>query len=264
LPEMNWVFVLNIIAVAAFFLPIAALLFTRLAFHKTFPLLLLYFIIAFIDNLLAGNFVVVSPELKKYIGITNNILDGPLVLGFMPYLCYTLRQKQLLKKMWLGIIGLTVVTVAITGFGVNAIRIVLGPSILLTIFFNYKFFIHYIRTTIRNPHAATGKALISASLLFAYGAYLFIYILYYVMRSKNLEDAYMIYFLSSIFSAALISIGVLYEAKRYKRIKEVQVMRRELAILYEGEKNNPGKKRIRSLDELFDFDPSKVIPGFRN
>jgi len=261
---MNWVLIMNIVASVALLAPIIGIIAKRLSFHKTFPLLLLYYILTFIYSLMTSDFIPVNDQVKYYFGITNNILDGPLILGFLMYLSFSLKQKKILKTVWYGIIAFTIITIIITGYNLNTIRIVLGPSILFTFIFSIIFFTYYTKIILHKSSAGVGKTLISASLIFGYGTYAVIYVLYYVLRSKNVEDAFLTYFLASIFSAGFLSVGVYYEAKRLKRIKDVQQMRKELAALYAEEKNIPPRKKTQTLDDLFGFDPSEMIPGFRN
>lgn len=261
---MNWVLIMNILASIALLTPIVAIIAARLSFYKTFPLLLVYYALTFIYSLMTGDFIPVDNKTKYYFGIANNVLDGPLMLGFITYLCFSLKQKRLLKIIWAVIVVFTIVTIFITGYNLNAIRIVLGPAILFVFIYGLIFFAYYTKIILHKSSAGVGKTLISASLIFAYGTFAVIYVLYYVFRSNNIEDAFLIYFLASIFSAGFLSVGVFYEARRMKRMNEVRQARKELALLYEEEKNNPDKRKTTSLDDLFGFDPSKVIPGFRN
>ena len=261
---MNWVLIMNIVASVALLAPIVAIIANRLSFHKTFPLLLLYYILTFVYSLMTGDFITVSDQAKYYFGITNNVLDGPLMLGFLTYLSFSLKQKRILKFIWFGMIVFTILTILFTGYNITTIHIVLGPAIVFAFIFCIIFFAYYTRIILHKSSAGVGKVLISASLIFAYGTYSVIYLLYYILRSKNVEDAFIIYFLASIFSAGLLSVGIFYEARRMKRIKEVVRMRKEMALLYEEEKNNPNKRKAKSLDDLFGFDPSEMIPGFRN
>ena len=261
---MNWVLIMNIAASIALLAPIVTIIATRLSFYKTFPLLLLYYILTFVYSLMTAGFIPANNQLMYYFGITNNVLDGPLMLGFLIYLSFSLKQKKVLKILLCVVIAFTVITIFFTGYNLNTIRIVLGPSILFTFIFSLIFFAYYTKIVLHKLSAGAGKTLISASMIFGYGTYAVIYVLYYVLRSKNVEDAFLIYFLASIFSAGFLSVGVFYEAKRMKRIEEVKRMRKEMALLYAEEKNKPPRKKNQSLDDLFGFDPSEMIPGFRN
>jgi Flp pilus assembly protein TadB len=101
-------------------------------------------------------------------------------------------------------------------------------------------------------------------LIFCYTIYGIIYLLFYVFKIKDLEETFLFYFLTTIFAAAGMAVGVFYEAKKIRRIKEIKQVRKELAVLYAEENRDPNKRRTRVPDEIFGFDPSQVIPGFRN
>lgn len=256
---------MNIIAVVALFLPIAVIIIFRLSFHRTFPVLLFYYAFAFFFNMIIlGYFKDIPNHIKSYIGVTNNLLDGPLVLAFLTYLSYTKKQRQLIWRLITGLLILSVIAVFIEGYNDDASRIVLGPSVIFILFFSVKFFNHFTKLIIRKPNAA-GKTIMSASMIFCYTIYGVIYLFFYVFKIKNIEETFLFYFLATIFAAGGMAVGIFYEAKKIKRIREIKLVRKELAILYAEEHNSPNKKgRSRVPDELFGFDPSQVIPGFRN
>jgi hypothetical protein len=261
---MNWVHTMNVIAVIALFLPVAAIIILRLSLYRTFPILFFYYAFAFFFNLLSlGYFSTIPDDIKNNLAVTNNLLDGPLVLSFFIYLCYTKKQKQLIWKLVAGLLILSVFAVFIEGFNNDGARIVLGPSVAFILFFSFKFFNHYTKLIIRKPNV-TGKTIMAAAFIFCYCIYAIIYLLFYVLKIKAVEDTLLIYFLATIFAAGAMAVGIFHEGKKIRRIREVQVMRKELATLYAEESSSPGKRKNRVPDELFGFDPSQVIPGFRN
>jgi hypothetical protein len=260
---MNWVHTMNVIAVIALFLPVVAIIVLRLSLYRTFPILFFYYAFAFFFNLLSlGYFNNIPADIKSNLAVANNILDGPLVLSFFTYLAYTKKQKELIWKIVAGLLILAFAGVLIEGYNDDGARIVLGPSVAVILFFSFKFFNHYAKLIIRKPNV-TGKTIMSAAFIFCYCIYAIIYLLFYVLKIKAVEDTLLIYFLATIFAAGAMAVGVFYEGKKVKRIKEVQIMRKEMATLYAEEGRTPGK-RNRVPDELFGFDPSQVIPGFRN
>lgn len=260
---MNWVHTMNIIATVALFLPVAAILILRLSLYRTFPVLLFYYAFAFFYNLLLlGYFNGIPNHIKSDIAVTNNLLDGPLVLSFFTYLCYTKKQKQLIRKLVGFLLVLCVLGVVLEGYTDDGARIALGPSVAFILYFSFKFFNHYTKLIIRKPNV-TGKTIMAAAFIFCYCIYAIIYILFYVLKIKAVEETFLVYFLATIFAAGAMATGIFIEGKKVRRIREVQVMRKEMAALYAEEGRTPGK-RSRVPDELFGFDPSQVIPGFRN
>ena len=81
---------------------------------------------------------------------------------------------------------------------------------------------------------ASGKAIISAALLFAYGCFFLIYLMYYVVRTPHVADTYLVYYLTSIFSSLLLAAGILIERKRVQKLNELIVTRKELSAIYKN------------------------------
>jgi hypothetical protein len=71
-----------------------------------------------------------------------------------------------------------------------------------------------------------------SSLLFAYGCYSLIYIMYYVIRTKDVSDVFVMYFIVTTLSALILSVGMVVESKRIKKLKELKLVRKELNMLY--------------------------------
>jgi hypothetical protein len=123
----------------------------------------------------------------------------------------------------------------------------MGPGILLVMVLCVGFFVRQIKIAI-TMHKASGKAIITASLLFGYGCYSIIYIMYYIMESKDVENTFLVYFFVSTFSSLLMTIGIYVEHKRVRKLSELKLVRKELSALYGEEKTAP----LRPAG--FDFD----------
>lgn len=261
---MNLTYFLNLLTTIALLVPITIILFSRLLTKKTFAFLMIYYLSTFLFNLMILEFVNVSPQVISISAIINNLLDGPLMLCFMILLGYNSREKKTIKGLVAALLIYNVTVLSITGFTNTTIRISLGPSLLICLVLSIRYFIHYSKINLRRVGSDNGKTLISGALAASYSAYMFVYLIYYVFQTYPIIDAYIIYCLLTIFSASCMSVGLYRTVLRWRKIEEVQVMRKELAVLYEVEKNNPNRKKAKSLDDLFGFDPSEVIPGFRN
>jgi hypothetical protein len=261
---MNLIYLLNLLTTIALIVPITIILFTRLLTKKTFAFLMCYYLSTFIFNLMVIEFVKMSPQVISISGVINNLLDGPLMLCFMILLGYNSREKKTIKTLVAVLLVYDLAVLSITGFTNTTVRISLGPSLLICLVLSIRYFIYYSRINLRRTGSDNGKTLISGALAVSYSAYMFIYLIYYVFQTSPAIDAQIIYCLLTIFSVGCMSVGLYKKILRWRKIEEVQVMRKELASLYEGEKDNPNRKRARSLDDLFGFDPSEVIPGFRN
>jgi drug/metabolite transporter (DMT)-like permease len=206
-----------------------------------------------------------TPVLINNSAIINNLLDGPLMLAFMLVLVPKQREKRMVIGLILCLLIYNTTVFAVTGFTNTTIQICLGPSLLICLILSVRYFLYYTKTNLRRPGSnVNGRSLISGALVAMYAAYIFVFLIYYVLRTNPIVDAYIIYCLLTIFAVGCMSVGLYREILRMRKIEEVQTTRKELAILYEEEKDNPNRKRTRSLDDLFGFDPSEMIPGFRN
>jgi hypothetical protein len=228
---MNWYDVVGLISSIALFVPIIIILLLRLAWYKSFPALLIYYLLVSCQTFLALNFMNASKSFIQMYGITNNFLDAPLMLTFMTYFSKTASSRKKMKIVIGVLIVFEAVTIAIYGYSKQAVPIVLGPGVLSVFIFSALFFFHQAKITIVYQKAA-GKALMTASLLFAYSGYLFIYIVYYLLKTPHKADAFLIYYCVTTFSSLIFSAGLFYERKRVKHLTELKIVRQELKIIY--------------------------------
>lgn len=239
---MTWYTVVGMIATIALLLPIIFIIILRLAWYKSFPALLAYYIIVFGYNFLSLDYLKADNRFLYYYGVLCNFLDAPLMLSFMTYFSQTAGFRKRLELIVPAFVVFELTVIILNGFNIQSAVISLGPGLLLILILSLIFFIHQAKITITHQKAA-GKAFIVASLLFAYGGYSFVYIVYYIMNTSYKMDAYIVYFLISIFSSLLLSAGIYFERKRVKQLAEVQVARKELKVIYGGQQNNKAVPR---------------------
>ena len=248
---MSWNSVMGFIASVALFLPIFFILLYRLGGYRTFPALLCYYVIVFAYNLLTEGYISSNKYTIYYWNICNNLLDAPLVLLFLTYFC---PSPGFAKNMRIGICALVafeIIIVLLKGFTVSAITIIMGPGLLTVLFFSVYFFIRQTKITIKHQKG-TGKAMIAASLLFAYGCYTIIYLMYYVFKTPYIADTFLVYFLVATFSSVLMCAGIAIERKRVKKLNELIQTRKELSDIY---KDSPSTGTLRTAVLDFDKDP---------
>jgi hypothetical protein len=247
---MTWNTVMGVISLIALFLPISILLVLRLAPFRTFPALLFYYIIVFSYNLLALGYVNVNPGMINYWNLCNNLLDAPLMLLFLTYFSTSPGFTKRMRLVILLFMLFEVIILSIVGFNTKAITIILGPGLLVVFGFSLHFFIRQTKITIMHQKG-TGKAIIAASVLFAYGCYGIIYMMYYVFKTPHVADTFLVYFLVVTFSSLLMSAGLLIERKRVQKLNELKITRKELSSIYK-ESSTPSPLRTAMLD--FDKD----------
>jgi hypothetical protein len=209
---MTWNSVMGLISTFALFLPIFFILALRLGGYKSFPALLIYYISVFVYNLFTEGYIKAPANFIHYWGLSNNLLDAPLMLSFLTYYStspvFTRRIKITLGAFLLFELGVLLAE----GLNVNAITIIMGPGLLLVFGLCLSLFIRQTKITIMH-RKATGKAFIAAALLFAYGCYTLIYLMYYVFRTPHVDDTFLVYFLVVTFSSLLMCTGVINEKK---------------------------------------------------
>ena len=228
---MTWFEVMGIISTSALFLPIIIIFALRLAWYKSFPALLVYYAIVFSQNLFSLGYFAISKQFVYNYGVLNNLLDAPLMLTFMTYFSKTVSFKKKMKFIIPGFLLFEIIVIAVNGFNLNSMVVVSGPGLLLVLYFSVVFFIHQVKITIVHQKAA-GKALIASALLFAYGGYSFIYVVYFLLKTPYIKDTLIVYYLISIFSSLIISAGIIIEKKRVRQLAELQTARKELKIVY--------------------------------
>lgn len=249
---MTWSSTLGLISSVALFLPVLFILVFKLGGYKTFPALMIYYLTVFSYNLLQLKYINPGDDVTRYWGIANNLLDAPLMLSFLTYFSASalLRQRM---KMVIGLFILFEIAILITmGLNVESITVIMGPGLALVIGFCIHFFVRQSKFTLMNGKGM-GKAIIAASLVFAYGCYIFIYLIYYVFKSKYVEHTFLIYFLVTTFSSLLLCAGIVIERKRIIKLNEVKTARRELADIYKDTVASATFRRGPMLD--FDKEP---------
>jgi len=228
---MSWFNVVSLISTISLFLPIIIIFALRLTWYKSFPALLAYYILVSSHSLFSADIIKTDKSFLHYYGLINNFLDAPLMLSFMTYFSQTASFRKRMKLVIPIVVLFELIVILIYGFNVNAVIIALGPGLLLVLLFSMVFFIHQTKITVIHQKAA-GKAIISAALLFAYGGYSFIYVVYYLNKTPYKADTQLVYFLITIFSSILLAAGVYFERRRVQQLAELKVTREELKVIY--------------------------------
>lgn len=231
---------IGFISTVALFLPVIAIIAFRLTTHKSFIPLLVYYTSAFVYNLFTNGYIQTDSQVVKYWGIANNMMDAPLMLLYMTYF----RPSRRFYRSILKTIGVYLVfefaVLAIKGINQESLTITLAPGLLIVFFLWISFFVKLARQAIEN-RKATGKAFVAASLVFAYGCYLFIYLMYYVFKTHiengvvnvdYVSDTFLVFYLGSALSSFLLFTGLIMENKRVKKLYELKITRKELSAIY--------------------------------
>ena len=232
---MTWNSIMGFISTLALFLPILLILVLRLGTYRSFPILLFYFLTVFIYNLMKEGYINANADVVYFWGICNNLLDAPLMLMFLSYFSPSAMFTRRLKILILLYIVFELSVILLVGFNVEAITYILGPGLLIVFALCLFFFIRQSKVVITNKKAM-GKTLIVASQAFAYGCYGILYVLFYIIKTPLIADAFLIYFIVVTLSSIFLCTGITFERKRIQKLFELKKARKELHNIYKDSK----------------------------
>lgn len=217
---MNWYKLISIAATSSILLPIILILALRLFSIKSFLALLVYYILALTYNLMVGGVLVVSQDTLKTFSLSFNFLETPLILFFILFFTSSWRLSKQIKTAILIYIAFELLVITFFGFNVTATTITIAPGILLNLFYCIYFF--YKQTQIHiMEQKDTGKTLMLASLLFAYGSFGLIYLLYYIMKTTHREDIFLVFNVVTIVSSIMMAAGIWLERSKINQPEEL-------------------------------------------
>jgi hypothetical protein len=234
--------ILGMVSAIALLVPTILILAFKLFSHRSFLALSVYYLIAGVYNLITQNAINAPLWFSRPIGISNNLLDAPLMLLFLIFFSTSAAMTKRIRIAMFIFIGFEVIMLAIFGFSIKTVKIILGPDIAIITILSFLFFLRNVRLAITNQKSL-GKAVMTSSVLLSYTIFSLVYVFYYLIKNKQYrEDAQLVYYLVTILSTILMSVGIIIENKRIKKLGELRNTRKELASLYGEKKVNPFNK----------------------
>jgi len=228
--------------------PVALILILKLFSNRSFLALAICYFVVGVQNLLRQSVFGVPKVIYQSMSLVDNILEVPLMLLFLTFFSTSVLMSRRIITCIYVFIGFEAIILAIFGFNVKAIRIILGPDIALIVAISFSFFMRYVRLSVSNSKSI-GKAVMASSVFISYAIFSIVYIFYYLVKNEQYQDdAELVYYLVSILSAILMSIGILIENKRFKKLDELRHTRKELATIYGEKKVAAFKKDSRFLN----------------
>jgi len=222
---------MGFISTIIFLVPVLTIILLRLNRFKCFLAAGIYYLLGFCNSLLKEGYINVPKQFSKTFEIGYNLLDMPLMFIFLAYFSTSINLGKKIRMSVLAFLAFEFIIVLAFGYNTKALTIILAPGLAAVLLFSAIFFVRQIKITIQHQRA-TGKALMLSSLLFAYGCYALIYVMYYLMKTQYINDIFVMYFIVSILSALILSIGMVVENKRIKKLKELKLVRKELSMVY--------------------------------
>ena len=226
---------MGILSTLALFAPVAIIAMMRIYGHRSFIALFFYYLVAAVYNLMTEKIIPLDSDYVTFFGVIANLLDAPLVLLFLMYF----SPSAAFSKRILGLIVLFLIyeitIIAIFKMTKVAVTYFEGPGIFLILCVSLIFFLRQVRVTIMHRRA-TGKALMISSILWAYGCYGVIYLIFYVLKSESNETSFLVFFIVSTFSSLMMSAGLIIEKNRIIKLKELKTTRKELSVIFGNNK----------------------------
>jgi len=128
---MNSHSLLGIISSIALFVPVALIIILKLFPNRSFLALATCYFIVGAQNLMRQSAFDIPKSVYQPMSLVDNILDAPLMLMFLIFFSSSALITKRIKTCIYGFLGFEAIVLAILGFNVRAIRIILGPDIVL-------------------------------------------------------------------------------------------------------------------------------------
>ncbi len=229
---MNVVSIMGTISCIAFLMPVCLIVAYRLFINYSLLALFFYYSLTAFHNFLMLYYVGTYTEWLSGFGVILNYLDAPLMLVVLLFFCPSSQKKKIITISIVSFLFFELVVSIFNGFNSSSLVYILGPGIALIFVYSIYLFTYYVKLSIEK-NKGFGKAVMITSIVFAYGCYATVYGFHYVQQTSAVEGVFVIYYVASILSAILMSIGLYYYNKRSKKIKEVQQARKELQAFFD-------------------------------
>jgi len=240
---MNWHSAIGILSTLALFTPVFIIAVTGLIRYKQYIAIFIYCLLAFGFNLMTEHLVNVPKTIERYYGIINNLTDMPLMLSFLMFHIHSSAVVKRMKILLAAYMIFEIVLIVLYGITVKTITLSMGPGLLIVFAFALYYFVYTVkRSFVHNKFV--GKAFVASSLTFAYGCFFIIYLMHYVLQLPDLPGLFLIYYFITIIYCGLLSVGLIMESKRKKKLEELRQTRTELMRFFSDEKKPAAPKGI--------------------
>lgn len=232
---MNWHDAIGILSTLALFAPVFVIVATKLIRYKQYFTLFIYCVLAFGFNLMTEHLINVPKSIERFYGITNNLTDMPLMLGFLLFQIPSSVQRKRVKILLGVFIGFEIILIAIYGVTVKTITLTMAPGLVIVFGYSLYYFVYTVkRSFIHNKFI--GKAIVASALTFAYGCFIIIYLMHYVLKLQDVSSLFLIYYFITIIYCIILSVGLFIESKRKRKLYELLITRKELMSFFSSEK----------------------------
>jgi hypothetical protein len=205
---------ISIAAVVSYFIPLAIVLLKRLWKDRFFMFFAAYWAIGGMVNtvdLLPG----VSKASIYMVGVFYNMLDIPFILAILYYTSNSVMIKKFTSLALLLIGSIEVISVVMHGVNYDALKYPLGTGIACVLVIVSMEIFRYMQT-LEHSNRQNASVLVYAAVLFEYATFIVIYIFDYFMDTRDRQDSFIIYYVSTLVAILIASCGYLLFTKYEK------------------------------------------------
>ena len=210
--------------------PVMIIIVCRLFLNKSLWAMFIYFLLGSVYCLMSEGVIPATENFIATYGVLNNYVDIPLMLLILGIFSTTPSRSRALNLTLILFIIYEIAVLFQFGLSVQSTIWIMGPGILVILLYSIIFFRQCAKLSIEK-NKGVGKTLIVSSMLFLYGCYAMIYYLYYIQKTSARADVYLIYYIVLFIASVSVSLGLIMIHKKARQIKELQVTRKELAII---------------------------------
>src|SRR6186713_1083381 len=246
---MTWQDAIGILSTLALFTPVLIIVVTKLIRYKQYFPLFIYCVLAFGFNLMTEHLVNVPKSVERFYGISNNLTDMPLMLGFLIFQIPSSIQRKRMKILLGAFIVFEIVLIIINGITIKTITVTMGPGLAIVFGYSLYYFVYTVKRSFIHDKFV-GKAIIASALTFAYGCFIILYLMHYVLNLKDLSNLFLVYYFVTIIYCLILSVGLNIEGKRKRKLHELLITRKELMSFFSDEKKPAAPKGATGLWKL--------------
>jgi len=206
-PVKNQVYhILSVIVTVASFVPLSIVFFKKLR-SLPFVLFALYWMLSGLVNLV-DRIPGITSKTLEVVTVVYNMMDIPIILAIIHFTTGSQTLKKLAGFASPLFLLSEIINFAVQGMNYDASKYTLATGLVLALIALGWEVSLYMQ---KFEHSEKEKAMvfIHASLLFAYGTFIIIYIFDYIILIGTSVDNFLIYYISSLVAILIASIGFL-------------------------------------------------------
>jgi hypothetical protein len=228
---MNWNTIIGVAATFSMLLPAAAVIYYKLYQHRSLAALLVSYLSTAVYNLMSDGIIPATASFKATYAIINNYLDIPLMLTALLFFCPIKKKQRTVHIITGAFITYEIIIACIYGLNQKAVVYIMGPGLTLILIYAFYLFLRHIKITVEFGKN-TGRTLMLVSILFGYACYALVYYFYYIQKTREVTDVFLLYSITILISSIIMAIGIHLIRKRMRELQEVRNTRRELAMFF--------------------------------